>query len=253
MSARERLVAELREHALVIGEVTLDRGRDGAVLRRRQARDPAPAGLRRARRAGRGTRASGGATAVGGLTMGADPLACAALAGGADVKAFFVRKETKAHGLQRRVEGPPLDAGERCLSSRTSSPPAARRVQAIEARAGRGPRDRRRRGRPRPARRRRRRDRGGRPATRPTTPLATIDDVYPDRPGSRLTTAPPRAVRSPYPYWGSRSRPGVSSRGSGGDGRSPCRLRSPRPPPRPREPRETVQFLRPRLREPPIE
>ena len=36
-----------------------------------------------------------GATAVGGLTMGADPVACAALAGGADVKAFFVRKETK--------------------------------------------------------------------------------------------------------------------------------------------------------------
>ena len=34
--------------------------------------------------------------------MGADAPACAALAGGADVKAFFVRKETKAHGLQRR-------------------------------------------------------------------------------------------------------------------------------------------------------
>ena len=33
------------------------------------------------------------------MTMGADPLACAALAGGADVKAFFVRKEAKAHGL----------------------------------------------------------------------------------------------------------------------------------------------------------
>src|SRR4051812_26473072 len=56
-----------------------------------------------------------GATAVGGTTMGADPIACAALAGGADVKAFFVRKDRKEHGLQRWVEGPPLDAGERCL------------------------------------------------------------------------------------------------------------------------------------------
>ena len=47
--------------------------------------------------------------------MGADPVACAALAAGADVKAFFVRKERKAHGLQRWVEGPPLEPGERCL------------------------------------------------------------------------------------------------------------------------------------------
>ena len=56
-----------------------------------------------------------GATAVGGTTMGADPIACAALAGGADVKAFFVRKDRKEHGLQRWVEGPLLDDGERCL------------------------------------------------------------------------------------------------------------------------------------------
>ncbi len=47
--------------------------------------------------------------------MGADPVACAALAAGAQVKAFFVRKDRKAHGLQRWVEGPPLDPGERCL------------------------------------------------------------------------------------------------------------------------------------------
>ena len=47
--------------------------------------------------------------------MGADPIACAALAGGADVKAFFVRKERKEHGLQRWIEGPPLDDRERCL------------------------------------------------------------------------------------------------------------------------------------------
>jgi orotate phosphoribosyltransferase len=69
-----------------------------------------------------------GATAVGGLTMGADPVACAALVApglrgedaaggraGVELKAFFVRKEAKAHGLQRRIEGPPLDGSDRCL------------------------------------------------------------------------------------------------------------------------------------------
>jgi len=56
-----------------------------------------------------------GATAVGGMTMGADPIACAALAGGADVKAFFVRKETKQHGLARRIEGPVLTPQDRCM------------------------------------------------------------------------------------------------------------------------------------------
>jgi orotate phosphoribosyltransferase len=54
-------------------------------------------------------------TAVGGMTMGADPLACAALAGGAQAKAFFVRKDAKTHGLQRRIEGPPLEPTDRCV------------------------------------------------------------------------------------------------------------------------------------------
>src|SRR3712207_9027473 len=49
------------------------------------------------------------------MTMGAVPVACAALAAGTNVKAFFVRKERKAHGLQRWVEGPELEPGERCL------------------------------------------------------------------------------------------------------------------------------------------
>ena len=47
--------------------------------------------------------------------MGADPVACAALAGGAQAKAFFVRKDAKAHGLQRRIEGPLLASEDRCL------------------------------------------------------------------------------------------------------------------------------------------
>lgn len=115
MSARERLVAELREHALVIGEVTLTSGRTAqyyvdakrAILRREGFLALGELVAEQA--------AERGATAVGGMTMGADPVACSALAAGADVTAFFVRKERKEHGLQRWVEGPLLEPGERCL------------------------------------------------------------------------------------------------------------------------------------------
>jgi orotate phosphoribosyltransferase len=113
--ARERLVAELREHALVVGEVTLTSGARASYYvdaKRAILRPPAFLAL------GELVAASAlehGATAVGGMTMGADPVACAALATGADLKAFFVRKERKAHGLQRSIEGPALMPGERCL------------------------------------------------------------------------------------------------------------------------------------------
>src|SRR5438270_6569027 len=91
--ARERLLTSLREHALVIGEVVLTSGRTAQYLV-----DAKRAILRRAGFAALGELVADqarvwGATAVGGMTMGADPIACSALAGGADVKAFFVRKE----------------------------------------------------------------------------------------------------------------------------------------------------------------
>jgi orotate phosphoribosyltransferase len=115
LPARERLLAELREHALVIGEVTLTSGATSqylidakrAILRPQGFSALAELVTERAR--------AWGATAVGGMTMGADPIACAALAGGGDVKAFFVRKEIKEHGLARRVEGPVLGPAERCM------------------------------------------------------------------------------------------------------------------------------------------
>ena len=59
-------------------------------------------------------------------------------AGGADVKAFFVRKETKQHGLQRQIEGPPLDDGERCLIVEDVVTTGGSMVQAIEAVRGAG-------------------------------------------------------------------------------------------------------------------
>jgi orotate phosphoribosyltransferase len=130
--ARDRLAAELREHALVIGKVTLSSGLEAEYY----------VDAKRAILQGPGFLALGelvrdeaervGATAVGGLTMGADPVACAALAAGADVKAFFVRKDRKAHGLQRWVEGPPLDAGERCLIVEDVVTTGGSTVKAIE-------------------------------------------------------------------------------------------------------------------------
>ncbi len=56
--------------------------------------------------------------AIGGLTMGADPIAAgvAALSGQGDpLRAFIVRKEAKGHGTGRLIEGPPLRAGDRVM------------------------------------------------------------------------------------------------------------------------------------------
>jgi orotate phosphoribosyltransferase len=113
--ARTRLIAELREHALVVGEVTLTSGAlaqyyvdaKRAILR--------PEGFAALAALLSAQVREWDGTAVGGMTMGADAVACAALAGGARVKAFFVRKDAKAHGLQRRIEGPPLLLDDRCV------------------------------------------------------------------------------------------------------------------------------------------
>src|SRR3954452_2518263 len=181
MTARERLIAELRAHALVLGEVTLTSGRVARYYVDAKRAILRPAGFRAlAELLAEQVRATG-ATAVGGLTMGADAPACAALAGGADVKAFFVRKETKAHGLQRRIEGPPLDPGERCLIVEDVVTTGGSTVQAIEAVREAGHAiagvvtviDRLARG----AQAIREASGGA-----PYVPLATIDEVHPDRP-----------------------------------------------------------------------
>jgi orotate phosphoribosyltransferase len=178
--ARESLVRELREHALVLGEVTLTSGAQAQyyVDAKRAILRPegfAAVGLLLAEQ----VRAWGG-TAVGGMTMGADPLACAALAGGARAKAFFVRREVKAHGLQRRIEGPPLSAQDRCVVVEDVVTTGASTLAAITALQDAGHEicgvvsvlDRLS---------------GGAPqiegaAGAPYVALTTIDDIYPDRP-----------------------------------------------------------------------
>jgi orotate phosphoribosyltransferase len=133
MDARDRLIAQLREHAVVLGEVTLTSGETAQYYVDAKRAILRPAGFHALGELVAERARAWEASAVGGLTMGADPVACAALAAGADVRAFFVRKEAKAHGLQRRIEGPPLAAGERCLIVEDVVASGGSTLQAIEA------------------------------------------------------------------------------------------------------------------------
>src|SRR5262245_51913767 len=74
--------------------------------------------------------------AAGGLTLGADPVAAAMLhvaaARGRTVNAFVVRKADKAHGLQRRVEGPDV-TGRRVLAVEDTSTTGSSVLTAVNA------------------------------------------------------------------------------------------------------------------------
>ena len=74
--------------------------------------------------------------AVGGLTLGADPVAGAmmhaAAAQGRKLDAFIVRKSEKQHGLQRRVEGPDV-AGRKVLAVEDTSTTGGSVLTAVEA------------------------------------------------------------------------------------------------------------------------
>ena len=179
-TARERLVSELREHALVIGEVVLTSGKTAQYLVDAKRAILRPAGFEALAELVAAQAEEWGATAVGGMTMGADPIACAALAGGADVKAFFVRKEVKQHGLSRRIEGPLLDPTDRCMLVEDVTTTGGSTIRALEAVRDEGHQvcgvlvvcDRLA---------------GGAEAIEqaagvPFVALTTIDDVYPERP-----------------------------------------------------------------------
>jgi orotate phosphoribosyltransferase len=179
--ARQTLVAELREHALVIGEVTLSSGAKASYYVDARRALLRPAGFKAAGEliAEAATRMR--AEAVGGPVMAAIPLACAAIAvpGGAGLRGFFVRKERKEHGLQRWVEGP-VEAGTRCLVVEDTVTTGGSTVSAIDRMREEGLEvvggvcvvDRLAGGAERIAE----------AAGAPFEPLLTIDDVYPDRP-----------------------------------------------------------------------
>jgi orotate phosphoribosyltransferase len=180
MGARERLIDELRTHALIIGDVVLTSGRTAGYYVDAKRAVLRPVGFAAMAELVAARASEWGATAVGGLTMGADAPACAALAGGADVKAFFVRKEVKSHGLSRRIEGPPLTDDDRCMLVEDVVTTGGSTLRALEALQDEGRKvcgvlaicDRLA---------------GGKEAIEeaaraPFVALTTIDDVYPDRP-----------------------------------------------------------------------
>ena len=180
-TVQNRLIEALREHALVIGEVTLTSGRTAQYYVDAKRAILLPDGFQALGQLVAAEAERVGATAVGGMTMGADPVACAALGAGAPLKAFFVRKDKKQHGLQRWIEGPELKPGERCLVVEDVVTTGGSTVRAIERIREEGLEiagvvsvlDRLA---------------GGAEAIEaaapgaPYTPLTTIDDVYPERP-----------------------------------------------------------------------
>jgi orotate phosphoribosyltransferase len=130
---RTRLAALVRELAVVHESVTLSSGleADYYVDLRRATLHSAAAPL-----IGvlvRELTADWDYDAVGGLTLGADPVAAAVLhAPGRAIDAFVVRKATKEHGLQRRIEGPDV-AGRAVLAVEDTSTTGGSVLTAVDA------------------------------------------------------------------------------------------------------------------------
>ena len=136
MSDRDLLLAQVRDKAVVHGRVTLSSGKEANyyVDLRRVTLDAEAAPL-----VGNVMLAlteDWGYDAVGGLTLGADPVATAMLhaaaAEGRVLDAFVVRKEGKAHGLQRRIEGAPVE-GRRVLAVEDTSTTGGSVLTAVQA------------------------------------------------------------------------------------------------------------------------
>lgn len=136
MAAREELIEQIQTLAVVRGRVTLASGKeaDYYVDLRRVTLDGFAAPL--VGQVMTDLVEDWDFEAVGGLTLGADPVAVAMLhhaahAGGR-LDAFVVRKESKAHGLQRRIEGTGV-AGRRVLVVEDTSTTGGSVMTAVEA------------------------------------------------------------------------------------------------------------------------
>ena len=180
-AAKRTLLAELREHSLVLGEVTLSSGAIAQYYVDARRTLMRPAGFLAAGELIAALAGELGAKAVGGPATAAIPPSCAAIAvpAGAGLVGFFVRGERKEHGLQRWVEGP-VTAGMRCLvvedtvTTGGSTASAIERVRAqdlevvgvvavVDRLAGGG-------------------ERIEAAAAAPYRALLTIDEIYPERP-----------------------------------------------------------------------
>ena len=138
MSDRAELLAAIRTKAIVRGDFILSSGQhaDWYIDLRRVLLDGRVAPL--AGRVMLDLTRDLGYEAVGGLTLGADPVAtammhaAAAAGGGTPIDAFVVRKAEKQHGLQRRIEGPDV-AGRRVLAVEDTSTTGASSLTAVDA------------------------------------------------------------------------------------------------------------------------
>jgi len=134
--AREKLLQQIKDKAVVHGRVTLSSGKeaDHYVDLRRITLDAEAAPL--VGQVMLDLTADLEYDAVGGLTLGADPVAAAMLhaaaARGRKLDSFVVRKAGKAHGLQRRIEGPDV-AGRRVLAVEDTSTTGGSVLTAVEA------------------------------------------------------------------------------------------------------------------------
>lgn len=132
-AAKSTLLSELREHSLVLGEVTLASGAIAHYYVDARRTLMRPGGFRAAGELIAAAAHELGADAVGGPATAAIPPACAPLAvdGGEDLVAFFVRGEKKQHGLQRWVEGP-VEAGVKALIVEDTVTTGGSTAKAIE-------------------------------------------------------------------------------------------------------------------------
>ncbi|MFJ4108151.1 orotate phosphoribosyltransferase [Oerskovia enterophila] len=138
---REQLRDLIAELAIVHGKVTLSSGKEAdyyvdlrrITLHHRAAPLVGHVLLDQLEEAGLGTAE---VDAVGGLTLGADPIATALLhaaaSRGQDLDAFVVRKAAKAHGMQRQIEGPEI-AGRRVVVVEDTTTTGGSPITAIEA------------------------------------------------------------------------------------------------------------------------
>jgi orotate phosphoribosyltransferase len=180
-AAKRTLLAELREHSLVIGEVTLASGAVAQYYVDARRALLRPAGFKAAGELIAAAAVEAGASAVGGPATAAIPPSCAALAvpEGESLVGFFVRGERKQHGLQRWVEGP-VEEGDKVLVVEDTVTTGGSTVKAIEKIEEQGLEpvgviavvDRLARGG----------DAIEAAAAAPYRALITIDELYPDRP-----------------------------------------------------------------------
>jgi orotate phosphoribosyltransferase len=133
---RSELLNAINANAVIHGDVVLSSGQRASwyIDLRRVLLDGRAAPL--AGRVMLDTTADLAYEAVGGLTLGADPVATAMMhaagARGRNLDAFVVRKASKTHGLQRRIEGPAV-AGRRVLAVEDTSTTGTSVLTAVDA------------------------------------------------------------------------------------------------------------------------